>query len=251
MSEINNIVDDRKNNVADDTSANNVNTNITNSNNIELTYGNIDSKDIPLVMSEPYSNSVGRKNSWLSIIIVVLLILSIFIFKEYLNKKDIRYQTHKMLITEKKSLLNRCDLLANKIQPPNAKYIEINIPKESFPNITIQQLNCLFSYQITSYDGKFLQLKGSWIDMGTIYKCILILPNYMNLSSFVLHTLMQQLFAKGWNNTFKSFNLLIKDKGHKIIWKDTIILDINTGDSSVGNIGDGYIPIQFDLEKYY
>jgi hypothetical protein len=221
------------------------------SDNIELTYGNINTKDIPLVMSEPHSDSVGRKNGWLFIIITVLLILVFFIMKEYYNKKMIRTQTHKMLITKKKSLLQRCDLLANKIQPPNAKYIEINIPKESFPNINLQQLNCLFSYQITSYDGKFLQLKGSWIDNGNIYKCILVLPNYMNLSSLVLHTLMQQLYANGWNNTFKSLNLLVKDKGHKIIWKDTIILDINAGDSSVGNIGDGYIPIQFDLEKYY
>jgi hypothetical protein len=219
---------------------------------VELQYGNIDINNIPIVMNEPISSSYWRMTSWLSLIIIILFILFLFIMSESNKNKEIRYQTNKMLITEKNTKIKRCDLLNNNAQPPCAKSIELIISKSSFPNITLKDLNCLFSsYNITTIDGKFLQLKGIWNYFGDSYHCLLVLPNYTNLSSLVLHILINQLFAKGWSSTFKSFNILVRDKSDKVIWRDTVIIDFITGDSTAGNIGDGYIPIQFDLNKYY
>ena len=73
----------------------------------------------------------------------------------------------------------------------------------------------------------------------------------MQLSSLVIHTLPDQIFSHGWQTTFKTFNILIRDKADRIIWRDTILLDFQTGDSTAGYIGGGYIPLQFDLNKYF
>lgn len=217
---------------------------------IELTYGTIQPQDIPLIMREPMYSSYWRLSGWMTVIITALLILAIYVVREAHEQKELRNTTSKLLMNERNALIRRCDLVAGTADVPYAKSIEINISKSNLPNISQGQLDCLFSYWITTADGKMAQLKGSWQDNGASYLLLLILPNQTRLSSLVLHTLIDQIFANGWQTTFKSFNVLVRDKANTIIWRDTVILDFITGDSTAGYIGGGYIPLQFDLNKY-
>jgi hypothetical protein len=189
--------------------------------------------------------------SWLSIIILSLLILAALVVQAANDQHKIRNITSNLLIDERNSLIKRCDLLANNIDVPNVKSIEINMPKASFSAISQDQLNCLFSFYITTKNGHMVKLHGTWFANMDSYKILLILSDAIQLHSLVLHTLTDQIFAHGWQTTFKSFNILVRDKMDTIIWRDTVILDFQTGDSSVGYIGGGYIPIQFDLGKYF
>lgn len=218
---------------------------------IKLSYGTIDRSDIPLVMQEPEHFTYTRLSSWLGIIILSLLILAAYVVHAANDQHKIRNITSNLLINERDSLIKRCNLLANNIDIPNAKSIEINIPKASFSAITTDQLNRLFSFYITTKNGHMVKLNGAWFDNINSYKILLILSDGIQLHSLALHTLVDQIFAHDWQTTFKSFNILVRDKTDTIIWRDTIILDFLTGDSSVGYIGGGYISIQFDLDKYY
>jgi hypothetical protein len=218
---------------------------------VSISYGTINEDDIPLIMQEPTYFTYQRLTSWVGIIIISLLVLVAYVVYAAYQQKKIRGITSNFLINERNSLLKRCDLLSNKIDVPHSKSIEINIPKVSFDSITHSQLDCLFSFYITTTKGHVARLKGSWFANADSYTILLTLSNNIQLKSLVLHTLIDQIFAHGWQNTFNTFNVLVRDKSDRIIWRDTVILDFKTGDSTSGYISGGYIPLQFDLDKYF
>ena len=220
------------------------------SDTIKLSYGTIDPSDIPLVIQEPDYFTYSRLGLWIGIIIVGLLILAVYVIHAARQQQKIRNITSNLLIDERNSLIKRCDILSNKVDVPNSKSIEINIPKASFGGITIEQLNNLFDFNITTKKGNIVKLEGGWLETRDSYQIILILSDGVKLQSLILHILIDQIFVHNWQTSFKSMNIYVRDKTDRIIWRDTVMLDFITEDSSVGNIGGGYITLQFDLEKY-
>jgi hypothetical protein len=219
------------------------------SNQIELVNGTINIEDIPLIKNENKFDTYSRMSIWLIIIIIGLIIIIVISINKINEQKQLKYITTELLMEKRQALIKRGELLQNKIQIPNAKSITINIPKNSFPNITMDKLVCLFTFYVTYNDNQMVKLKGNWTIYNDNIQVLLVLPNYVKLSSLVIHTIPQQIFINNWNETFKSFNIFVRDNSDKILWNDTIIIDFNTGDSTAGYIGEGYIPIQFNLDK--
>jgi hypothetical protein len=221
------------------------------SDEVTISYGTIKKEDIPLIMREPKYITYTRLASWTGVIIISLLILAVYVVYSHNEQKKIRHISSNMLMDERNNLIKRCDLISGKIDVPYAKSIEINMPISALPNISQEQLDCLFGFYITTSNGHFIKLRNTWIATADRFKILLQIPNHTQLQSLVIHTVPDQIFAHGWQHTFKSLNVLVRDKTNVIIWRDTIILDFVTGDSTAGYIGGGYIPLQFDLNKFF
>lgn len=219
-------------------------------NSIELTYGRIQPEDIPVILHEPQSSVFSRLTSWAGLIIVVLVILTIHVLRKRDEQRLLTTIKTEQLIDLRESKLRKERMYKNELDVPNAKIIRLYIPTNSFGSVAPDVLNCMFSFSATTTKHDLIELSGVWNISGDRYLIDLELPNNCRLTSLIIYAKPTELFAKGWQHTFKSLYIYLYDGTGRITWNDTILLDFKTGNSTAGYISNGYIPIQFDLDKY-
>jgi len=219
-------------------------------NHVELEYGYVAVEDIPVVLREPRSHYYSRFYSWIGLIIVALLILAIYIIKSSKNHKKQRAITSDLLIKERESKIRQCKIAKNERDVPACKYVDMHIPTSSFGSGETSPLDELIDMQVTTTKGNIIDLHANWSTFGDMYRVRFVLPNYTKITSLLIHIEPTVVFANNWESMFKTAHILVRDKAETIIWKDTIIFDFKTSDSSTGYIGEGYIPLQLDMDKY-
>jgi hypothetical protein len=219
-------------------------------NHIELEFGYVPIEEIPIVLREPRTQYFSRFYSWIGLIIVALLIVAFYIIKSSKNHKKQRAITSDLLIKERESKIRQCKIAKNERDVPACKYIDLHIPTSSFGSNNEVTLDDLIEMQVTTTKGNIIDLRANWSLFGDMYRVRFILPNYTKLTSLLIHVDPTVVFANNWIATFKTAHILVRDKADTIIWKDTIMFDFKTGDSSAGYISEGYIPLQLDMDKY-
>lgn len=217
---------------------------------IDLVYGRINREDIPVIMHEPQSSIFSRLTSWTGLVLVVLILAAFYIVRKRNEQLLLTTIKSEQLIDMRESKIRKDKMYKNELDVPNAKMITLYIPTSSFNSVLPDQINCLFSFSATTTKHDVITLYANWEISGDRYKVDLELPENCKLTSLTIHVKQTTLFAKKWNKTFKSAYIYVYDGTGRITWKDVILFDFDTGDSTAGYISNGYISIQFDLDKY-
>ena len=233
-----------------DMSGNNIVYATTPNSSIELTYGPINPQDIPVILKESHIESGSRMIIWVSLVVVVLLILVYYSIQKQKEAAILYTAEMNLLIDKRQSELRKYRMSRSELDVPAAKYIHVHIPLSAFSRAPIGRISCIFSFVATTTKQSTLQLEPEWSIEGDQYHILLSLPNYVGLTSMVIHVNPTALFSHNWNKSFNSAHIYVHDSSDRVIWKDHILVDFDTGDATSGYTYNGYIPIQFDLDKY-
>lgn len=204
---------------------------------IDLAYGKIAKKDIPIVMMEPEYYSYARFGSWFGFIVFGALFLIILVIKESQNKHFQRHISAKYLIEERnKKLIQNGKLYT--------KYIEILIPKKCFNGYIPTSL---FKFYVISKSA-ISEIQSTWTELHNtdMYIIRFVMPNYMQLQSLIIYFSPTILTANGLDKTINLMDIRLKNQNDDIVWKDVVIIDFTSGDTSIGIITGNYIVLQFN-----
>ncbi len=214
---------------------------------ISLVNGDINESDIPLVVREPWVDTYLRATTVLGVFLVGLIIYTYHVINHIKLNKKISGITTQLLSEEADRRLSRCDRLDafrhNLYKIPYVNIVEIGIPVDSFPN-GFRCLNSLKFYIITN-DQRIFEIMSGWHIFGDMYVARFKLPNLTKLYGLQIYVSPDLI-----PSSFRVIDIKLRDKNGNTIWKDMVIIDLQSRDTSNGIIQDKYIVIQFDLDKY-